>query len=177
MPDSSTSGQMLCRPQYLDDPTPTGRGCEHCGYDPLNGWHDGQIVEIEVECPKCHREIAVLSGFLSLARFEYEEPGKTRRWIDGYAWDIDIGRDGYDYRSRKVPGTGRSVKVDPWRDVFHGLRSRADYNEAETTKFELVCTDEDRCRFRRVVNLWRTSDAMVAAWRKGSHRIVAEIDL
>jgi hypothetical protein len=165
MPASPSTDQPVCRPQYLDDPVADDSGCERCGYDISNGWHDGQIVEIEVECPKCGREISVLSGYLSLEGFEYEEPGEAPTWINGHAWEVGLGRDGYDKASYKtLPGSGRSVEIEAQK-------------HPETRKFELVCTDQRRCRFRRVVGLQRASDAMVAAWRKGSHRVVAGIDL
>ncbi len=162
---TASTGQPLCRPQYLGDPGAAGSGCERCGYDIGNGWHDGQLVEIEIECPKCGREISVLSGYLSLRGFEYQEPGEAPTWINGYAWEIELGRDRYEKVSyRTLPGSGRSVKIEPQK-------------HPETPKFELVCTDQRRCRFRRVVGLRRAGDAMVAAWRKGSHRVVAGIDL
>ena len=157
-----SSSSPICQPAGSpgDPLDPDYIACDACGGDALDGWHDQGIVEIQVECPNCHREIAVLSGYLSLAGFEYEEPGKAARWINGHAWEIALGRD----FTKRAPHHRRSVRIEPL--AAH-----------ETRKFELVCTDQHRCRFRRVVGLGRTSDAMVAAWRKRSHRIVAGIDL
>jgi hypothetical protein len=145
-----------CRPQYVtkqpdEASRPWEMACEHCGYEISNGWHNGQIVEIEVECPNCRRDLAVLSAFVSLQG-------------DGFAWEVGLGRDRYDAAAyRTIPGAAQSANVSA-------------QHEPETRKFVLVCPGR-RCGYRRVVGYGRVRDAIVRTWRTGVHRIVAGVDL
>lgn len=153
--DSDVQPKAPCRPEHVTERAdekrrPWEMACEHCGYDVGNGWHDGQIVEIEVECPRCRRDIACLSAYLSLQTSS--------------AWEIGLGRDRYDAAAYKsVPGSGRSTEIDVQQ-------------HPQTRKFLLTCPGK-RCGYRRLVGYARAGDAMVKAWRARSHKVVAGIDL
>src|SRR5437868_12914513 len=62
-----------------------------CGLGTDNGWHDGQTIDIQVTCPRCGREIALLSGDAHLEGFEYQELGHPSEWVDGYVSDLVLG--------------------------------------------------------------------------------------
>jgi hypothetical protein len=164
-------GSSFCRPKWPDARPLTGElTCERCGLGTDNGWHDGQTIDIQVTCPRCGREIAVLSGDAHLEGFEYREVGHPPEWIDGYVSDLVLGHDW----DKKAKGARHSAQT-PDLMTLHSAEQRLD--EGTTTKFVLVCPDERRCRYRRVVSYPRASRAMISAWRRGSHKIVAGLDL
>jgi hypothetical protein len=171
---AETRGESsFCRPKWPDAKPLRGElTCERCGLGTDNGWHDGQTIDIQVTCPRCGREIAVLSGDAHLEGFEYQEVGHSPEWIDGYVSDLVLGHDWI----TKAKGTRHSAKV-PDVMTLHDEQRRLLLDDGATTKFVLVCPDERRCRYRRVVSYPRVSRALIKAWKRGVHKIVAGFDL
>lgn len=169
---SSPKTPMLCQPARPDaKPLADESACERCGLGTDNGWHDGQTVNIQVACPRCRREIAVLSGDVHLEGFEFTYVGRPAEWIDGWVSDLTLGHDW----DKNTKGTRHSaITPDVMRLTAKEL-AKADMRE--TTKFVLVCPDERGCRYRRVVSYRRASDVIAKAWRKGTHKLIAGLDL
>lgn len=121
-------------------------------------------MEIEVECPKCGRDIDVLSGYAHLGAVFWTGQEGDSEFVNGYVSEIALGRD---WDSRKI-----RLELRPRQSAYIENGNAAH----ETQKWSLKCRGR-RCGFSRLVACRRVSDAMIAAWRKGSHRVVAGIDL
>jgi hypothetical protein len=125
-----------------------------------------------VFCPRCRREIAVLSGDVHLEGFEYQENGKPPEWIDGWTSDLALG---HDWIGKKIKRDRHSAHTPDLVRISAADHARLDRNT--TTKFVLVCPDERTCRYRRVVSYRRASRIVAKAWREGRHKLFADFDL
>jgi len=170
--DKTSTAASFCRPKWPDAKVLKGELiCEKCGLSTDNGWHDGQTIDIQVFCPRCGREIAVLSGDAHLEGFEASWM-RPREWLDGYVSDLVLG---HDWIGKEIKGNRHSVELPDLMRMSSEERQRVD--PGTTRKYVLVCPDERRCRYRRVVGYPRASAAMIKAWRKGSHKVIAGLDL
>ena len=134
-------------------------------------WHNGAAVEMQVVCGDCDQDMGCLSAYVTLDG-------------DGHASDIALGRDRPYNPGRKMPGSDRSEESDDPRAVdakFRALQAERPGSfqspaQLRSRRFTLVCSSR-RCRFRQVVKYERAGAAMVAAWRRGSYKLVAGADI
>ena len=122
------------------------------GKSDIDTWTDGSIVEFEVKCGRCGRDITSLSAYVTLKD-------------DGFAWEIELGRD-YDHTQIR---TGRSFPSSKDQKFI-------DEHLMKNNRWTLVCPGR-RCGYRRTVLPFPTIErAMVRAWRNRTHALTLGID-